>query len=61
MEALDLVIQNNASSGVKPLITLAIFSILGSFFIAELITSVMGELRRRVGVSLNLKKNRINN
>ena len=56
MEALDLIIQNNASSGVKPLITLAIFSILGSFFIAALITSVMGELRRRVGVSLNLKK-----
>ena len=61
MEALDLIIQNNASSGVKPLITLAIFSILGSFFIAALITSVMGELRRRVCVSLNLKKNRINN
>ena len=61
MEALDLIIQNNASSGVKPLITLAIFSILGSFFIAALITSVMGELRRWVGVSLNLKKNRINN
>ena len=56
MEALDLIIQNNASSGVKPLITLAIFSILGSFFIAALIPSVMGELRRRVGVSLNLKK-----
>ena len=56
MEALDLIIQNNASSGVKPLITLAIYSILGSFFIAALITSVMGELRRRVGVSLNLKK-----
>ena len=61
MEALDLIIQNNASSGVKPLITLAFFSILGSFFTATLITSVMGELRRRVGVSLNLKKNRINN
>jgi len=61
MEALDLIIQNNASSGVKPLITLSIYSILGSFFIAALITSVMGELRRRVGVSLNLKKNRINN
>ena len=40
MEALDLIIQNNASSGVKPLITLAIFSILGSFFIAAFITSV---------------------
>ena len=53
MEALDLIIQNNASSGVKPLITLGIFSILGSFFIAELITSVEEELRRRVGISLN--------
>ena len=61
MEVLDFIIQNNPSSGVKPLITLAIYSILGSFFIAALITSVMGELRRRVGVSLNLKKNRINN
>ena len=61
METFDYVVQNNALSGVKPLITLAIFSILVSFFIAALITSVMGELRRRVGVSLNLKKNRINN
>lgn len=51
MEALDFIIQNNPSSGVKPLITLAIYSILGSFFIAALITSVMGELRRTVGVS----------
>ena len=61
MEALDLIIQNNASSGVKPLITLAIFSILGSFFIAALITSVMGGIKEKVGVSLNLRKNRINN
>jgi hypothetical protein len=39
MEALDFIIQNNPSSGVKPLITLAILSILRSFFIAALITS----------------------
>ena len=45
MEALDLVIQNNASSVVKPFITLAIFSILGSFFIAALITSVRGGIK----------------
>ena len=45
MEALDLIIQNNASSGVKPLITLAVYSILGSFFIAALITSVRGGIK----------------
>ena len=47
MEALDLGIQNNASSGVKPLINLAIFSILGSFFIAALITSVREGIKER--------------
>ena len=45
MEALDIIIRNNASSVVKPLITLAIFSILGSFFIAALITSVRGGIK----------------
>ena len=45
MEALDLITQNISSSGVKPLITLAIFSILGSFFIAALITSVRGGIK----------------
>ena len=53
MEALDFIIQNNPSSGAKPLITLAILSILGSFFIAALITFVDYELMRRVGISLN--------
>ena len=45
MEALDLTIHNNASSGLKPFITLAIFSILGSFFTAALITSVRGGIK----------------
>ena len=61
MEALDLIIQNNASSGVKPLITLAIFSILGSFFIAALITSVRGGIKEKGWCKFKFEKNRINN
>ena len=61
MEALDLIIQNNASSGVKPLITLAIFSILGSFFIAALITSVRGGIKEEGWCKFNFEKNRLNN
>ena len=56
MEALDLIIQNNASSGVKPLITLAIYSILGSFFIAALITSVRGVIKEEGWFKFKLEK-----
>ena len=56
MEALDFIIQNNASSGVNPLITLAILSILGSFFIAALITSVRGGIKEKGWCKFKLEK-----
>ena len=40
MEVFDPVFQNTALSGVKPLISLAIFAILGSFFFGALVTAV---------------------
>ena len=40
MEVFDPAFQNTALSGVKPLISLAIFAILGSFFFGALVTAV---------------------
>ena len=40
MEVFDPAFQNTAVSGVKPLISLAIFAILGSFFLGALATAV---------------------
>ena len=40
MDAFDLVFQNTAASGVNPLISLEIFTILGSFFLGALLTAV---------------------
>ena len=40
MEVFDPVFQNTALSGVKPLISFAIFAILGSFFFGALVTAV---------------------
>ena len=40
MDPLDPAFQNTAVSGVKPLLTLAIFAGLGSFFLGALVTSI---------------------
>ena len=40
MDPLDPALQSTALSGVKPLLTLAIFAGLGSFFLGALITSI---------------------
>ena len=40
MDPLDPALQSTAVSGVKPLLTLAIFAGLGSFFLGALVTSV---------------------
>ena len=37
MDPLDPALQNTAVSGVKPLLTLAIFAGLGSFFLGALV------------------------
>ena len=40
MDPLDPALQSTAVSGVKPLLTLAIFAGLGSFFLGALVTSI---------------------
>ena len=40
MDPFDPALQSTAVSGVKPLLTLAIFAGLGSFFLGALITSI---------------------
>ena len=40
METFDTGLQNTAVFGVKPLISLAIFALLGSFFLGALVTAV---------------------
>ena len=40
METFDPGLQNIAVFGVKPLISLAIFALLGSFFLGALVTAV---------------------
>ena len=40
MDVFDPVVQNNAVSGVNPLISLLTFALLGSFFFGALVTAV---------------------
>ena len=40
MDSFDPALQSASSSGVKPLMTLAIFAGLGSFFLGALITAI---------------------
>tara|TARA_Y100001968_G_scaffold2340_1_gene1977 strand:- start:204 stop:386 length:183 start_codon:yes stop_codon:yes gene_type:complete len=40
MDPLDPAIQSTAVSGVKPLLTLAIFAGIGSFFFGALVTAI---------------------
>ena len=40
MDSFDPAIQSAGNSGVKPLLTLAIFAGLGSFFLGALITAI---------------------
>ena len=40
MDPLDPALQSTAVSGVKPLLTLAIFAGMGSFFLGALVTAI---------------------
>ena len=40
MDPLDPALQSTAVSGVKPLLTLAIFAGVGSFFLGALVTAI---------------------
>tara|TARA_Y100001968_G_scaffold283414_1_gene282039 strand:- start:541 stop:720 length:180 start_codon:yes stop_codon:yes gene_type:complete len=56
MDSFDPAIQSTASSGWEPLVTLAIFAAIGSFFLGALVTAI------RKGVKeegwFNLKRNK---
>ena len=45
MDPLDPAIHSTAVSGVKPLLTLAIFAGLGSFFLGALVTAIRRGMR----------------
>ena len=40
MDPLDPALQSNVITGVKPLLTLAIFAVVGSFFTGALVTAI---------------------
>ena len=56
MDPLDPAIQSTAVSGVKPLLTLAIFAGVGSFFFGALITSIRRGMKEEGWFKLNQDK-----
>ena len=53
MDPLDPALQSSAVSGVKPLLTLAIFAGVGSFFLGALITSIRRGMKEEGWFKLN--------
>ena len=56
MDPLDPALQSTAVSGVKPLLTLAIFAGLGSFFLGALVTAVRRGMRENGWFKFNQEK-----
>ena len=56
MDPLDPALQNTAVSGVKPLLTLAIFAGVGSFFLGALITSIRRGVKEESWFRFNQEK-----
>ena len=56
MDPLDPALQSTAVSGVKPLLTLAIFAGLGSFFLGALVTAVRRGKRENGWFKFNQEK-----
>ena len=53
MDPLDPALRSSAVSGVKPLLTLAIFAGVGSFFLGALITSIRRGMKEEGWFKLN--------
>ena len=47
MDPLDPALQSTAVSGVRPLLTLAIFAGLGSFFLGALVTAIRRGIKEK--------------
>ena len=56
MDPLDPALQSTAVSGVKPLLTLAIFAGLGSFFLGALITAIRRGMKENGWFKFNQEK-----
>ncbi len=56
MDPLDPALQGTAVSGVKPLLTLAIFGGVGSFFLGALVTSIRRGMKEEGWFKLNQKQ-----
>ena len=56
MDPLDPAIQSTAVSGVRPLLTLAIFAGLGSFFLGALVTAIRRGVKENGWFKFNQEK-----
>ena len=56
MDPLDPALQSTAVSGVRPLLTLAIFAGLGSFFLGALITAIRKGMKEEGWFRFNQEK-----
>ncbi len=56
MDPLDPVIQSTAVSGIRPLLTLAIFAGLGSFFLGALVTAIRRGMKENGWFNFNQEK-----
>ena len=56
MDPLDPALQSTAVSGVRPLLTLAIFAGLGSFFLGALVTAIRRGMRENGWFKFNQEK-----
>ena len=56
MDPLDPALQSTAVSGVRPLLTLAIFAGLGSFFLGALVTAIRRGMKENGWFKFNQAK-----
>ena len=56
MDPFDPALQSTAVSGVRPLLTLAIFAGLGSFFLGALVTAIRRGMRENGWFKFNQDK-----
>jgi hypothetical protein len=56
MDPLDPALQSNGVTGVRPLLTLAIFAGLGSFFLGALVTAIRRGMKENSWFKFNQEK-----
>ena len=56
MDPLDPALQSTAVSGIRPLLTLAIFAGLGSFFLGALVTAIRRGVKENGWFKFNQEK-----